>query len=199
MNTTITIQNRIWPPLLAAGTALALAVGLLTFVVLQQQTVDPATGGPTIPAAPTEVPQARWKIETRVAGPKRIPKALRKRGLKRGAEVSRLVRGIFNAIYLEPESAATAIRRSFTKPAAAAIRKPGIGLPKGAERVETTRRRIAVTVYAGTGAQAVARALVAAKGIAGGKPFRIRHDSTLWLVRRGGDWSVIAFEIAREP
>ena len=200
MNTTITVPNRIWLPLVAAGTALALAVGLLTFVVLQQQTAEPARpGSPQVETAATEIPQAEWAVETQVKGPKRIPKAERVRGEARAEQAAGVVQGIFDAVFLEPGEARDVISQSFTGEAAAALRDPGIGLPEGAEEVETTRRSVSVSVYSGTGSQAVARTVIAAKGLAAGEPFRLRQSALLWLVRDDGKWRVVAFEIDQRP
>jgi hypothetical protein len=199
VNPTITIQNRIWLPLVAAGTALALAVGLLTFVVLEQRTSEPADTPRQPVAAPVDVPQAEWKIAARAEGALRIPKALKTRAEDRGAEVGTAIQQIYDAFFLDPASVPKVLKETFTRQAAAALADPGIGLPAGAEDVQTISRKAAVVVYAGTGAQATARVVVVAEGTAEGKPFRVKHASTLWFERDDGDWRVIAFEVDQRP
>jgi hypothetical protein len=200
MNNTITIENRIWLPLVAAGLALALATGLLTFVLLQQQTESqpPARSAPTIDA-PTSIAQAKWQIKTVPKAGKRISKAARARVDKRGTQVARMVQTVFDTMFLDPSNLNEVVADTFTRDAAQALRRPGVGLPRGADEVRTVRRKATVTLYAATASQAVANVQVRLKGIADDQRFRLRHTATLWLQRSTKGWRVIAFEIDQTP
>lgn len=200
MNNTITIQSRIWLPLLAAGTALALAVGLLTFVLLQQQTEN---GGGTRPAptidAPTEIPQAQWRIRTSSQGGKRVSKADRARVESRGAKVAAVVQTFFDTLFLDPANTDKVLASTFTRGAAAALARPGVGLPDRAEDVRTLGRKAKIVVYSETASQAIANVQIRLRGVAGEGPFTLDHRATLWLQRGDRGWRVIAYEIDQRP
>jgi hypothetical protein len=199
MNTTITIQNRIWLPLVAAGTALALGVGLLTYVLLQQRTeAGEAPVGPTV-AAPTDIPQAEWRVVTGSRGGNKVSKAERARVKKQAAEVTATIQTVYDTLYLDPTNIEQVIADSFADAAGAAIVKPGVGLPKGADQIQTTQRRARIVLYSETGSQAIADVGVSLKGVVEDRPFRIKHAATLWLQRGDKGWKVVAFEIEQKP
>lgn len=200
MNTTITIQNRVWLPLVAAGLALAVAVGVFAYVVLEQRTEAPARerATPTI-QAPTVLPQAEWKTKVTAAGAGRISKSDKARVEKRGRSAVATVQTIFDTLFLDPTNVDPMMARRFTKAAAQAFRRPGVGLPAGAEEVQTVRRRTSVSLYAKTASQATARVHVGLKGHVDDRPFRLKHEATLWLQRGDGGWKVIAYEVRQKP
>jgi hypothetical protein len=195
------MQNRIWIPLVAAGIALALAVGLLTYVLLQQQTDN--RGGaeraaPTIDV-PTTVPQAKWRVRTGAEGSKRVTKAERARVDKRGAQVVTVVQTFFDTLFLDPANTDKVVAQTFTRGAAQALDRPGVTLPKGAEDVQTLRRRAKIVLYAETASQAIANVHIRLKGIAEDRPFKLEHKARLWLQRGDNGWRVFAYEINQKP
>jgi hypothetical protein len=201
MNNSMTIQNRIWLPLVAAGIALALAVGLLTYVLLQQQTESRGGGARPAPTieAPTSLPQARWRVKTVPKGGKRISKAEQARVKKRGAKVATVVQTFFDTLFLDPTNTDEIVAATFTRGAAKALARPGVGLPQGAEEVQTLRRRANIILYAETASQAIATVEVRLKGVAEEQAFRLQHAATLWLQRSDKGWRVMAYEITQKP
>lgn len=199
MNNTITIQSRIWLPLVAAGIALALAVGLLTFVLLQQQTENRGTRpAPTIDA-PTDIPQAEWRISTGVRGSRRVSKAEKARVDSRGAKVATLLQTFFDTLFLDSANTNKVIASTFTRGAARALARPGVGLPDGAEDVRTMRRKAKIVLYSETASQAIANVQVRVKGVAEDGPFNLEHHAKLWLQRGDQGWRVVAYEIDQRP
>jgi hypothetical protein len=200
MNNTMTIQNRTWLPLVAAGTALALAVGLLTYVVLQQQTESrPRPRSAPAVQAPASIPHADWRIKTAPKGGKRVSKAERARVERRGTKVAALIQRFFDTLFLDPAKSDEVIADSFTRGAAKALARPGVGLPKRAEEVAIVRRRASIVLYAKTASQAIAKVEVRLRGMVEDKPFRLKHAAELWLVRGSKGWRVIAYEITEKP
>jgi hypothetical protein len=204
VSTTITLDKRFWLPASVAALA-ALGIGLSLLLSSEDRTgrAQPAEPRPTSADRPTVTPptggveQAAWKVSFSRAG---TSGKLSKRAVTRlRAQRPRLttaVRAASDAMFLGGGAPASSY---FRGPARGAFRRSNAGAPEGAKEVRTLRRAARVTIQATTARRAAASVTVIARGVVGGRDFKVRHRSQLWLERTKKGWKVIAFEIDQRP
>jgi hypothetical protein len=204
VNTTITLDKRIW---LAASVAALAALGIGLTLLLSSEDgagrAQPAEPRPTSADRPAVSPptggveQAGWKVSFSRAG---TSGKLSKRAVTRlRAQRPRLttaVRAVSDAMFLGGGAPASSY---FRGPARGAFRRSSAGAPEGAKEVRTLRRTAQVTIQATTARRAAASVTVIARGVVGGRDFKVRHRSQLWLERTKKGWKVIAFDIDQRP
>jgi hypothetical protein len=204
VSTTITFDKRFWLPASLVALA-ALGIGLSLLLSSEDRTgrAQPAEPRPTSADRPAVTPptggveQAAWKVSFSRAG---TSGKLSKRAVTRlRAQRPRLttaVRAASDAMFLGGGAPASSY---FRGPARGAFRRSNAGAPEGAKEVRTLRRAARVTIQATTARRAAASVTVIARGVVGGRDFKVRHRSQLWLERTNKGWKVIAFDIDQRP
>jgi hypothetical protein len=181
-----------------AGAVVALAaVGAIAVVTADGDAPGRAPrGAPTPEPSPPRIRQAAWRIRTFPAGaPARMTRNDRRNLARQRPRVARLVKDVYAALFLERKSRRTMLRKRFARSAGRSLRGRAVGVPRGATRVKTFRRRARIGIDAPGVRRAVATVAVRARGRVGDRRFRVAHAATLWLQRRGSGWSVIAFDL----
>lgn len=144
--------------------------------------------------------QAPWRIKTfPVAKGGDFTKDLRKSWLRQRPKIEKVVRGVYDELFLDGRAGRGELRDDFANGSGRALLDSAAGLPRGARRVETVRRSARIGVTARRPTRAAAQVVIGVKGLRLRRSFRLRHRSTLWLERDGGRWRVIAFEIDQVP
>ena len=199
MSATDTRERRLSGPLIGGLAALVLlAIVVIAVVATNDEPVprrEPDRLLPSGDEAPA-IEQARWDIRSFPAGAAGRITAKDRRGVReQGERIARLVRRLYDALFLSPSRRQDVLEAGFTRRAARALeRMKRVGLPQRAGRVKTLRRDARIGVDALNPRRAVATVSLRAKGVVGDKPFRVRHHAVLWLEKSNGRWSVIAFE-----
>lgn len=158
---------------------------------------DPPRQAPSATSA--EIPQARWKMTAYISGAVGpVGKRETKRARAQRVRASKLVRRVYDAMFLDPARRDEVLKAKFHPRAARALRRKA-GVPKQAQEVQTTQRKADIAIHAVGARRAVASVKVRARGVVGDRSFKIVHRGTLWLERRKGKWKVIAFDVAQRP
>lgn len=184
----------IWLPLVSAGLALALGVGLLAYAVVE------ANLGGSFPALfrgpdAAAIPQAKWEIKTVPVSIGRITKPQRAAIDAQAPRVARAIEAIYDGLFLDRPSVATLAQRTSDRRAAVKMLRSGAGVPATAAETRTLRRSARIALYAVGARQAAARVTVIARTIINRRPVELTHHATLWLVRDGRRWTVVGFNI----
>ena len=205
MSTTISLDKRIWLPAALAGLAL-LGVGLALLLSSDEEPSRARSGEerPTTPErkAPPPPParavkQADWKVSFSRAGTSgRLSKRAVTRLRAQRPRLTSAVRAATDAMFLGGQPSASSY---FRGPARGAFRRAKFGAPEGAKEVRTLRRTAQVAIQATTAKRAAASVTVIARGVVGGRDFKLRHRSHLWLERTKKGWKVIGFDIDQRP
>ncbi len=192
------VDRRLWLALASAGAALATGASLLAFVLLDSPAITGAGQDPSSPALGIE--QAPWRIvATRAGIVERSTKADRNEFARQRPRVKQLVRDVYDALFLYPDSVRKVLKRRFDGRARRAFHAAKVGLTPGATQVRTLRRAARIGVAAHGARQGVAIVRVRLESNARGRRVRTDHRSTMWLQRRGSRWRVIAFDVAQRP
>lgn len=178
-------------------TSFLLATAMVLAACQESRPPSSSSEPPPPEAAPApEIPQAKWKIKTRSVA--RVGKLSKKQ--KRRLDVQRrrlksVVREVYEALFLEPESMKQVISGRFSRGAGRALLQSGTGFRPGAKRVKTLTRRANIGIQAHTASAAAARVFVRARARGSGSIVRLRHRATMWMQREGDGWQVIGFEV----
>lgn len=159
-------------------------------------------GAPPPTPASTEpaIKQARWQIKAYPSATVRPLKNKDKRRIRAAKpEVKKLVRDVYDVLFLSEGDGQSVIRTSFTARAADALVRSGAGIPHRLTEVKTTVRRAHIGIGAASARQAAARVWLQARAYLGADKVRISHRSTLWLEKRAGTWRAIAFDVKQRP
>jgi hypothetical protein len=177
------------------------AVLCVTLVAAACDDRNRPTAGPAIEGTPTPaVKQARWRFRTHPsAALGRLTNREKRRIRAQKPRLERLVRDVYNGLFLPTEAKQKVIRERFTARAAAALLRSGAGTPDRLSEVKTTLRRARIGIGAASARQAAAEVWLQARALAGSRKVRIVHRSTLWLQKTRGRWKAIAFEVKQEP
>ena len=190
-------KKRSWVVPLVVGIFLTAAIAAVAILLLLN--TDDATnnrgrrGGGL--AAPDQV---KWKVTSYSLGgmhPERTGKAPK----EEARDLSKLVRRWHDSAYLFPGDLRADTNKYFTSEAARAVRASGIGLPAGADRVETKKRTARIGIDVDGARRAAAEVQVVAIGQSRKGDFRVASETHLWLEREGSKWKVIAFEVDQDP
>jgi len=202
-----TTDDRGMPNNLLIGGSIALAVvAVVAFVLIATGGDDSAPSRPGTP--PTEEPspppaieQAPWRIETvRAGGGGGLTQADTRRLRSRKPELRALVTDLYDALFLQPERRARALRVHLApraRRAFAALER--VGAPAKAVQLRTLRRRARIGIDTHSTRRAAASVTLRLTGRVGGRRFRTEHVATLWLERSQGRWRVIAFDVRQRP
>jgi hypothetical protein len=192
-----TARRRSW--LLPAGITLALAVAVSPAVYVfwdHSRTTAPARPFTAVP----EAEQARWDIETFPAGAlSKIGKADRALVANRAAAVEGIVKDVYDAELMDPQSLPKVLDRAFTPKAAESFAKAGLGVPKGASDVRSTTRRARIGVNVLGGTAAAADVTISLVGDLKGDKLKITQHATLWMQRDQRHWRVVGYDVKQGP
>ncbi len=198
VSTVLPEQTRIWLTV-AAVVALFVAIGAV-FVIrdLPHRTVQPPAEAPVVQVQERALPQAAWKITTFAPSTdgKLAPPDARAVDRQR-APLGRLVRRVFDALFVHTEQLDATIAEDFAPAAAAAFKRSGAGAHVTGVTTTTVRRARIGIQGAGGARSAVAEVSIRAKAPARGAS--TLHRSTLWLARGDTGWQVVAFEVDQGP
>jgi hypothetical protein len=157
---------------------------------------EPAVEGTPVPA----IRQAKWRIKTHPsAALGKVTREERHRIRAEKPKLKRLVRDVYNVLFLSTEEKRKILRERFTRGAAAALLRSGVGIPQRISGVKTTMRRARIGIAAASARLAAAEVWLRARALDEGGKVRIVHRSTLWLEKSKGQWRAIAFEVSQGP
>jgi hypothetical protein len=207
LSTSARTEQRRPPPALLVGVALVglALVGLALFLGrTEQEGSHPRRGAEadgTEPATLPKITHARWRVDKFPAGAVGgMTKAEVRRLKAQGPKVGRLVRSLYDTLFLEPERLGRVVRASFAGSAARSfLSLDSSGPPDRATRVKLVTRKARIGIDAQASKHAVASVTVAARGSASGRSFRLVHEATLWLERWRRGWRVIAYDLEQRP
>jgi hypothetical protein len=158
-----------------------------------------------IPAAPAIVdpalPQAKWEVTTFPAGGAGVGKLSKREKASVTAQrdrLSKLVKDVFDALFLAPKDLRSVLKQRFTAAASSSLLGSRIGLPDETSNVQIRKRAARVGVHVDSARRAAARVTIAGKGTNRGRKVRFSHEATLWLERAKGTWRVIAFDVKQK-
>jgi hypothetical protein len=158
----------------------------------------------TAPARPfTAVPEAQqapWVIETFPAGAiSKVGKSERKLVKNRAAAVEGIVKDVYDAKLMDPGNLRKVLDRSFTPKAAESFAKAGLGVPKGASEVRSTKRRASIGVDILGGRAAAADVTISLVGEVKGDKLKLTQRATLWMQRDQRHWRVVGYDVKQGP
>lgn len=190
-----------WPVVAAAAAALLLAAAGLA--ALTHRGGD--SGGARAPGSPPpygsveKISQAAWKIDFKPVGLGRLTAKERKRLSAQRPRLVALIKDVYGAMFLAPESLDRRIASTFIDPAARTFRRTKAGLPRGTERVRLTRRIARLAIDRSSPTRATARVRIVATGTARAGRFALEHVASLYMLRPGKAWKVIGFKVDQRP
>ena len=188
-------ERKGWIPL-AIGVFLIVAIAALAIVLLLRT----GTPGQLGEAGERGVEkQADWKFMAKTIGGKHPSGDHPVPPKKETQAIEKLVRDWNDALILSPGQFGAMTKKYFAPPAGNAMSSSNFGLPKGADKVETTRRFARISIEADGAKRAVVRVSVVSRGHSDDGEFRSESKSTLWLERTGSKWHVIAFDANQQP
>jgi hypothetical protein len=205
LDASATARRRLPPAAVAALVAAATALGVLVVLAIVARGDQEARPAPRpTPAeepSPSRIVQAQWRIEVRAAGATRaMSKRDRRRLRAQRPRTAKLVRSLYEALYLRPGARSAAIDAAFSPVAGRSFRRlDAIGMPERATRVKTLVRSARVSIEAPRARRAVAAVRVRARGRVGARTVRLFHRATLWLERSGARWRVVAYDVEQAP
>jgi len=168
----------------------------------QEDSQPPSTSPDPMPSETPSVPQiaqAKWKMKaTPVGKVGKLTKKQRGRHKVQRARVKSVVREVYQALFLDPESIRQVISERFSRRAGRALLRAGPGFRPGAEKVKTLQRRANIGLQAHTASAAAAKVFVRARAQGSDAVVRLRHRATMWMQRIDGEWRVIGFEVEQE-
>lgn len=145
------------------------------------------------------IPQAKWKMKTSPVGRVgKLSKKQKRRHKTQREHVKSVVREVYAALFLEPDSVRQVVSDRFSRRAGRALLRAGPGFRPGAERVRTVRRTANIGLQAHTASAAAAKIFVKARARGSDSVVRVRHRATMWMQRIDGEWKVIGFEVDQE-
>jgi hypothetical protein len=128
----------------------------------------------------------------------KLSKKQKRRHKVQREQVKSVVREVYTALFLEPDSIRDVISERFSRRAGRALLRAGPGFRPGAERVRTVRRTANIGLQAHTASAAAAKIFVRARARGSGSVVKLRHRATMWMQRIEGKWRVIGFEVDQE-
>jgi hypothetical protein len=151
------------------------------------------------PAAGADVAQAaRWRTDSFPVGRGGgLSKKERARFKQQKDRVRAVVRGLADALVIEPAGLTQAARRVMTKTSATALVRQAPRMPKNAESVTVIARGGRIGIQAPRFSAAAAQLHVVMRATIGDRLVKWRDDYRFWLQRKDGAWRVIAFDLDR--
>ena len=198
MNVRALKRKQLW---LAAAVLVAAGLVATALATAEDEPRPPSRSGTEAgTVGDPQVKQAKWKVQVTVAGKTGELTAGQKRRLKRQRPaLVGMVRGVYDAMFLSPETLLSQLRRTFAPKARRAWRSSRAGLPRGAEDVRIGRRQAHIGIDVNKASRATMRTRILARGTRGSREFALDHRSSLYLVRSGKDWRVFAFSVDQGP
>jgi hypothetical protein len=151
------------------------------------------------PSRGAGIKQAQWKVLVQTVRGPALPEKGAKPSKHDARQLSRVIRTVYEAIYLRPQLMGKTSKRYMTKATARAVKKGARHIPNKARRIKTLRRVAVIGYDSGTRSRAAAEVTVVATGKNKGKRFRAVTHDRLWLERSHRRWRIIAFNVNLEP
>jgi hypothetical protein len=181
------------------GVVVVALLGTVTIVLLANNDRGGklvASQGVTSPS----IRQAPWKTHVFPAG---AFGGVSKKDLKlvrsQTKPVTDVIQRSLDALVLDPPTAKTVLRRTFTPPAAAEILGSRFGAPDGATGLRTTVRAAQVGIQTQGARAAAAKVQISFHATVKGHVARISQAATLWLQRSHRSWRVVGFDVEQGP
>lgn len=189
-------KKRSWVAPVAVSSGLIAAIAVVVILLLMN--IGNEQDGGARRGGRAAVDQADWKVTSYSLGgahPARTGKAPN----KEVRSLRRLIRRWHDSVYLFPADLRADTNKYFTRAAARAVRTSGLGPPRTAKQVETTKRTARIGIEAGGARRAAADVEIVAKGRSAKGKFRIATETHLWFEREGSKWKVVAFDVEQKP
>ncbi len=198
MNASAPVYKRLWVPFTIGAVLVAAAIGVGVWALMRGP-VRTSPGSPVKPPAGS-LPQARWRIAVYPAGALgKVPKHVKHEIAAARPHLARVVTDTFNALLLVPDRYRQEVSAYFDKPAAAALLRARLAPPAGAQAVQIRRARARIGVDAADPSRAAAAVDIIARAKRSGHRIAWHTHTVLWLERRHGRWSVMAFDVHQQP
>lgn len=193
MDISVTDSRRTRVPL--AVTALAATAGFVAYLLTGSE-AGPAHRSTAPPSgARVVVEQAPWRIQTYgVGGGSKLSKQQRSRLHAQRAPITRLVKDLHTALFLDPAARKRIVDRAFTSSAARPFLSARPGLLGDAETVKTVWRRARIGIQADGARRAAGTVAIVARIDRGENAVRFGYRSDLYFEKSNGRWRVVAFE-----
>jgi hypothetical protein len=200
LDISVTDSRKTWVPL--AVVALIAIAGLVAYILMGSETgpmhrsVTPPPGGPVV------LEQAPWRIQTYgIGGGAELTKQERHQLRAQRAPITRLVKDLHAALFLEPSTRKRIVGRVFTAAAARSFLAARPGLLGDAETVKTVWRRGRIGIQAIGARRAAGTVAIIARVDRGEDAVRLGYRSDLYFEKSNGRWRVVAFETdqGRQP
>ena len=198
MDISVTDSRKTWVPL--AVVALIAIAGLVAYVLMGSETGPMHRSITPPPGAPVVLEQAPWHIQTYgMGGGSKLTKQQKSRLRAQRAPITRLVKDLHAALFLEPSTRKRIVGRVFTTSAARSFLAARPGLPGDAETVKTVWRRGRIGIQATGARRAAGTVAVVARVDRGEEAVRVGYWSDLYFEKSNGRWRVVAFETDQRP
>ncbi len=150
--------------------------------------------------ASVELDQAEWNVRVARAGDQgKLSKKVKKRVAVQRPRLERVVRSLYDSLFLGTTRPRKEIDARFSQPARRAFKRALFGVPESVRRVKTLRRFARIAIQVGSTRRASAAITIRARGLRGSNVFRVQHHARLWLERSEGAWRVIGFDARQHP
>ena len=188
-------RSRVVP--IAVGVFLVAAIAAVVILVLTN--LDDPQDGTRRAGGRGGAEQGEWKVTSYSVGGNHPTGKHAKPPEAQARSLEQLVRRWHDSVYLFPGDLRADTQKYFSKDAAAAVRRSGLGPPENAREVETKKRTARIGIEADGAKRAAAVVDIVARGESAKGAFRTSTETHLWLERRGSTWKVIAFDVAQRP
>jgi hypothetical protein len=186
-------SRRTWTPL--AVVALVAIAGLVAYVLMGSETGPGHRSATPPPGAPVVLEQAPWHIQTYgMGGGSKLSKQQRTRLEAQSAPLTRLVKDLHAALFLDPSARKRIVGRLFTSSAARSFLSARPGLLGDAETVKTVWRRGRIGIQADGARRAAGTVAIVARIDRGEDAVRLGYRSDLYFEKTHNRWRVVAFE-----
>lgn len=193
MDISVTDSRRTWVPIVVV--ALLAAAALVAYLLLGSEAGPRHRSAPAPPGAPVILEQAPWRIQTYgMGGGSKLTKQQRTQLHAQRAPITRLVKDLHAALFLEPSTRKRIVGRVFTASAARSFLSARPGLLEDAESVKTVWRRGRIGIQAIGARRAAGRVAIVARVDRGEDAVRLGYRSDLYFEKSNGRWRVVAFE-----
>lgn len=193
MDISVTGSRRTWVPLVVV--ALFAVAALVAYVLLGSEAGPRHRSTPAPPGAPIILEQAPWRIQTYgMGGGSKLTKQQRSQLRAQRAPITRLVKDLHAALFLEPSTRKRIVGRVFTTSAARSFLSARPGLLGDAETVKTVWRRGRIGIQAVGARRAAGTIAIVARVDRGEDAVRVGYRSDLYFGKSNGRWRVVAFE-----
>ena len=194
MDISVTDSRKTWVLPLAVVVLVAMT-GLVAYLLMGSATGPMHRSTTPPPGAPVVLEQAPWHIQTYgTGGGAKLTKQQRSHLRAQHAPITRLVKDLHAALFLDPSTRRRIVRRVFTASAGRSFLAARPGLLEEAETVKTVRRRGRIGIQATEARRAAGTVAIVARVDRGEDAVRLGYRSDLFFEKTNGRWRVVAFE-----